>query len=115
MNRRQFSARMLASGLVGASPECFAQVKPFVIRVVRTGGWEQLMQQEMCIPGTVYNVDPDRIQSDRPGNRVCYSMELPRRANQDRISAIPPGRLSCSCASERSQRTSHSAFWRAWA
>lgn len=90
MNRREFSA-CVATGVIGAPLECFAQVKPFVIRVVRSGGWQQLMQRELCIPGTVYSVDPDRTQSDRPGSFVCYSMELPQRGNQNQISAIPVG------------------------
>lgn len=92
MNRRQFAARLLALGVGGAYLECLAQVKPFVIRVVRTEGWEQLMQRESCISGIVYSVDPDHTQSDRPGSHICHSMELPQRANHRDISAVPTGR-----------------------
>jgi len=95
MNRRQFGKYALASALAGTwAPHASAQIKNFVIRLVRSNGWEQLMQRELCIPGTVYSVDPSNILSDRPGTKVCYSMELPQRGNQNEISAIPSGKYS---------------------
>jgi hypothetical protein len=95
MNRRQFTVRLLGAGIVSAFRfESFAQMMPFVIRVVRSNGWEQLMQRELCIPGTVYTVNPNMILSDNPGTKVCFSMELPQRGNQNQISAIPKGTYS---------------------
>jgi hypothetical protein len=92
MDRRQFTVGLFGVGIVRAfSLAGLPQVKPFVVRVVRTSGWEQLMQRESCIPGTVYTVNPDRIESDNPGTKVCFSMELPQRGNQKDVSAIPRG------------------------
>jgi hypothetical protein len=95
MNRRQFSLQMTSAALTSAVvTQAFAQTATFVIRIVRTLGWDRLMQREACIPGTVYSVLPDSIVSDVPGTKVCYSMELPSRGNNDKISAIPPGMYS---------------------
>jgi uncharacterized protein DUF5675 len=92
MHRRQFGTLLLGALLPAILVrQSSAQAKPFVLRIVRGMDWEQLMQRELCIPGTVYSVDPDRTQSDRPGTMICYSMELPLRANQNEISAIPRG------------------------
>jgi hypothetical protein len=95
MDRRQFLVRLLTAGIASVFvTDSFGQATPFAIRVVRSNGWEQLMQRELCIPGTVYTVDPDMIMSDNPGTKVCYSMELPQRGNQNEISAIPRGTYS---------------------
>ena len=92
MDRRHFLVGAVSAGLVSTSRiNSFAQVKPFVVRIVRTDGWEQLMQRESCVPGTVYSVNPDRIESDNPGSKLCFSMELPQRGNQNQISAVPRG------------------------
>lgn len=93
MNRRHFVAGLVGGSLVTHALASLAQgpVKPYVLRVVRENGWEGLMQRELCVASTVYVVDPNRILSDVPGRLQCHAMELPRRGNQQEISAIPAG------------------------
>jgi len=93
MNRRLFVAGLVGGSLAAHAMPTLAQgvFKPYVLRIVREVGWEDLMQRELCVASTVYVVDPDRILSDVPGRLQCHAMELPRRGNQQEISAIPAG------------------------
>lgn len=95
MDRREFTIGVTGAALaVTNANESFAQVRPFVIRLVRTVGWEQLMAREKCVPGTIYSVLHEHLLTDNPGTRVCYSMELPHFGNQDKVSAILAGKYS---------------------
>ena len=93
MNRRVFSAGVIVASLSAHTPGSLAQgtPRPYVLRIVRKTGWEDLMQRELCVASTIYVVDPGLILTDVPGRLQCHAMELPRRGNQQQISAIPAG------------------------
>lgn len=93
MKRRVFLANLIGASLAAHAPGSLAQgtSRPYVLRIVRKTGWEDLMQRELCVASTIYVVDPGRILTDFPGRLQCHAMELPRRGNQQQISAIPAG------------------------
>lgn len=96
MKRRNFIAATSALIFGAINTKIIAQStsKAFVLRIVRKHGWEELMHREVCVASTVYSVDPDRVLTDWPGQLLCYALELPHRANQQDISAIPNGSYS---------------------
>lgn len=91
MKRRALVVGLAGCWAAGVTSPTYGQLKPFVLRVVRQKGWAELMKKEDCLSGTLHVVDPDRLNSDRPGRQIAFVMELPDRSNQNDISAIPAG------------------------
>jgi hypothetical protein len=68
--------------------------KELQLKIVREKGLPETLQLNDCLPGTMYIVNPDTTLTGAGDVRIGSTLELPWRANQDEISAIPAGSYS---------------------
>jgi Family of unknown function (DUF5675) len=72
------------------APLAFSQIQPSYLRLVRRGGWEEMMGRNKCVIGDLFYSNSMFPISDL-GTKICNVLELPYRNNLNDISAVPIG------------------------